>query len=291
MKKNSENLLKTDKTPTPPLKIAAVHDISCVGRCALTAVIPVISSMGLQVIPLPTALLSTQTDGYDNFSFLDLEGETERIISHWKKIGMSFDALYTGFLGNEKQIGTVLDFLDYCKEKNENCKFFVDPVMGDNGKRYKTYTKKMCKSMQKLVKKADVITPNVTEACILLGIPYKDDFSTDEIKNMLSPLQSLGPETVIITGVQSKKGIGAVYLENGKYGSYFSKKAKREYPGSGDVFASIILAEIMNKKPLDSAVKKACEFVYTASVFTEKAKTPLREGLAFEGLLHTLCEK
>ncbi len=291
MKKNSENRTTINRKTTPPPKIAAVHDISCVGRCSLTAVVPVLSNMGMQVVPLPTALLSTQTDGYENFSFLDLSDEAEKIISHWKKIGMSFDAVYTGFLGNEKQIETVLDFFEYCKEKNENCKFFVDPVMGDNGKKYKTYTKKMCKSMRKLVKRADVITPNVTEACILSDIPYKEDLQEDEIKKMLSPLGALGPEITIITGVQNKKGIGAVYLENGKYGSYFSKKAKREYPGSGDVFASIVLAEIMNKKPLDYSVKKACDFVYLSSVFTEKAKTPLREGLAFEGLLQTLCEK
>jgi pyridoxine kinase len=279
---------KISKNSTPPPKIAAVHDISCIGRCAQTALIPILSHMGLQAVPLPSALLSTQTDGFSDFSFLDLSSEMKKIISHWKSIGLSFDAVYSGFLGNEKQIETVNEFFDYCKGKNEKCLLFVDPVMGDNGQKYKTYTEKMCDSMKKLVRRADVITPNVTEACLLLGIPYKDDFGVPEITQMLSPLRALGPKTVIITGVASNDCIGAVYLESEKYGSYFSKRAAREYPGSGDIFASIVLSEIMNAKTLDFAVQKACEFIYISTVFTEKQKTPLREGLAFEGLLHLL---
>lgn len=284
---------RTSKS-TPPLKIAAVHDISCIGRCAQTVIIPVLSAMGVQVCPLPTALLSTHTGGYTGFTFLDLTTEMNSITNHWDKLGTTFDAVYSGFLGSAEQIHSVYDFALKCKNNNPDCIFLADPVMGDDGNKYATYTDEMCRLTKKLVSCADIITPNITEACLLLDIPYKTDFSDNEIRNMLISLSEIGSESVIITGIHRINKVGAAYYskKNSAFGEYFTKSDPNNYPGAGDIFSSIVLASFLQKQTLRNSVAKACDFILHASEYTTSLATPIREGLAIEALLSDLiCDR
>ena len=282
------NFSVNDKLRQPP-KVAAVHDISCIGRCASTVIIPVMSVLGVEVCPLPTALLSTHTGGYAGFTFLDLSDEIEKIYRHWNSLGVAFDAVYSGFLGNERQIETVLEFAKSCKEKNGDCIFLADPVMGDDGRKYATYTDEMCRLMKKLVSSADIITPNLTEACILLDIPYRTDFCKGELERMLDGLLQIGAKNVIITGVHRGEKIGACYKSSdGEYGEYFAVRDEKNYPGTGDIFASIVLSHVLCGKDIACGVKAACDFISAVSKKTTSLGTPVREGLAIEGSLGLL---
>ncbi len=286
----NKNIPHSQQKVVPPPRVAAVHDVSCVGRCAQTVIMPVLSAMGVQVCPLPTALLSTHTGGYTDFTFLDLTDEMTKIIAHFEKLGTVFDSVYSGFLGSAAQINTVLDFAVCCKNKNPDCIFLADPVMGDDGCKYATYTDEMCMLTRKLITMADIITPNLTEACILLDKTYKESFSDDEVGDMLSALCGMGAKNVIITGIHRADKVGAVFMgDNGSLcGEYFAKRDPNNYPGAGDIFSSIILACAHKKMHLYDAVKLACDFVSEASSLTSSFGTPVREGLAFEGLLSEL---
>ena len=180
-------------------KVVAIHDISGLGRCSLTAAIPILSVLGVQPCPFPTAILSCQT-GYSKFSFLDLTEEMINYKNSWDEMGFAFDGICTGFLGSSEQIDIVMEFLD--KFKKENTLAIIDPVMGDGGKIYKTYTEVMCRKMKELVALATVTTPNITEACILSDKEYKNgEFSLGEIEEMAKEICALGPKKVVITGI------------------------------------------------------------------------------------------
>ena len=278
-----------------PPKVAAVHDLSCVGRCALTVVIPILSAQGIQVCPLPTAVLSTHTGGYDNFTFLDLTDEMPKIVKHWESIGERFDAVYSGFLGSAGQIRLVLDFVSYVRRTNPNALFLADPVMGDDGEKYATYTDEMCRLTARLADEADIVTPNLTEVAILLGAPYKENPTDGEIEDMLKKLSHCGKKSVVITGIvpgsSEKNLIGAAYFDRdtGEFGKYFTERVSRSYPGTGEVFTSVLLGKLMGEnKALSEAVRDACEFVHAAVLETSKTETPVRAGVHFEPLLKKL---
>ncbi len=278
--------LKINQTDIIPKKVCAIHDLSCVGRCALTVVIPILSQLGTQVIPMPTALLSSHTGGYTGFSFLELTDEMSKISDHWKSMETTFDSVYSGFLGDEKQIEFVIDFAALCKKKN-NALFFADPVMGDDGIKYQTYTDKMCELTRDIAKEADVITPNLTEACILLGIPYREHFEKNEIKDMMIQLSNGGRTSVVITGVSDVDGtIGARYFdrETGGFGNHFTKKLDASYPGTGDAFSSVVLGALLRGRSLGESVFSAVSYVYSAVELTHRLGTPVREGILLESI-------
>lgn len=179
-------------------KVAAIHDLSGMGRVSLTVVIPILSSMGFQVCPLPTAILSNHTQ-YPHFTFLDLTDEMPRIIAEWKRLEVEFDAIYTGYLGSPRQIQIVSDFIRDFRRKDSLT--VIDPVLGDNGKLYSNFDEAMVAEMQQLITHADVITPNLTELFYLLGRPYKEANTDQELKDYLHCLSEKGPEVVIITSV------------------------------------------------------------------------------------------
>lgn len=179
-------------------KIAAVHDLSGAGRVSLTVVIPILSSMGFQVCPLPTAVLSSHTQ-YPHFSFLDLTDEMPKIISEWKQLGVQFDAIYTGYLGSPRQIQIVSGFIDDFRQSDSLV--MIDPVLGDNGKLYTNFDEQMILEMRHLIRKADVITPNMTELFYLLDKPYKAENTDEELKAYLHEISEHGPGIVIITSV------------------------------------------------------------------------------------------
>ena len=274
----------------PPIA-AAVHDLSGMGRCSLTVIIPVLSAMGVQVCPLPTALLSTHTGGYEGYTFLDLTDEIPKIAAHWDNLGVRFDAVYTGFLGSSRQIMTVRDFA--LRNKRDGALFFADPVMGDDGSVYATYTQDMCAQTAELVRDADFLTPNLTEASLLLKMPYREDYTLSETKDLLAALCGLGPRCVVLTGLRDwddDNRIGAAYLdhETGDFGFTFTERVRVSFPGTGDVFASVLLARLLNGSGLAMACRDAVRFVYQAAAFTQKLGTPAREGLAVEGLWNLL---
>ena len=278
--------LNIKTTPRIPKKVCAIHDLSCVGRCALTVVVPILSGMGAQVIPLPTALLSTHTGGYTNFTFKGLTDEMEGISKHWQSIGTEFDCVYSGFLGDKDQIQFVLDFASYNRKKN-GALFFADPVMGDDGIKYQTYTDEMCNLTKNIAQSADVITPNLTEACILLGIPYRENFSKSELKDMLDELSNGGKTSVVITGVSDGEGrIGARYFDSKSrgYGNHSTEHLKVSYPGTGDAFASVLLGSLLSGRELGEAVFTAVSYVFNAVSLTSKMGTPTREGILLESI-------
>ena len=178
------------------VKVAAIHDLSGIGRCSLSVILPTLSALGIQVCPVPTAILSNHT-GFGTYFFDDYTDKMTAYIENWEKLGLGFDCIYTGFLGSEKQIDIVEDFI----KKSKDSMILVDPVMGDGGKIYSTYTKQMCEKMKKLVSLADVVTPNVTEACILAGEEYKEKFTDDEVRVLAEKIHLLGAKQVVITGI------------------------------------------------------------------------------------------
>lgn len=278
--------LNIKTTKKIPKKVCAIHDMSCIGRCALTVVIPILSGMGTQVIPLPTALLSSHTGGYNDFTFCSLTEEMPKIAGHFKCLGTEFDSVYSGFLGDERQIEFVLDFSAYAKKKN-GALFLADPVMGDDGIKYQTYTDKMCELTRDIAKSADVITPNLTEACLLLGTAYREDFNKNELRDMMDALSQSGKTSVVITGVKDGAGnIGAMYFDKdtGAYGNHFTKHLDVSYPGTGDAFSSVVLGSLLSGRNLGEAVFSAVSYVFTAVSLSHDMGTPVREGILLESI-------
>ena len=264
-------------------KIAAVHDLSGMGRVSLTVVIPILSSMGFQVCPLPTAVLSNHTQ-YPDFSFLDLTDEMPKIIAQWKKLNVQFDAIYTGYLGSPKQIQIVSDFIN--DFRHEDSLIVADPVLGDNGRLYTNFDMEMVKEMRHLIKKADVVTPNMTELFYLLDKPYKADNTDEELKEYLRLLSDKGPQVVIITSVP-------VHDEPHKTSVYAYRKVTcpylpAHYPGTGDTFTSVITGSLMQGDSLPMALDRATQFILQGIRATFGYEYDNREGILLEKVLHNL---
>ena len=207
-------------------RIVSIQDISCLGKCSLTVALPIISAMGVETCVVPTAVLSTHTGGFSGFTFHDLTQEVAPIAAHWKKEGITFDAIYTGYLGSFEQIQLVSDFFD--QFGGENTLIYADPAMADNGVLYTGFTPEFAKEMGKLCGKADVIVPNLTEAAFMLGEEYVgENYDEDYIKGLLQRLTGLGCKTAVLTGVSFEKGkIGAMAYDSatGTYASYFNEE-------------------------------------------------------------------
>lgn len=268
-------------------KIAVVNDFTGFGRCSVAVALPIISAMKIQCCPLPTAILSGQTS-FPGFFFDDYTPHMRDYINHWEKLNLEFDGICTGFLGSKEQIDVVVEFLD--KFKTEKTTVIVDPVMGDYGKLYSTYTQDMCDEMKRLIKYADVMTPNLTEACRLLDIPYPDRvLNATELEAIAKELCSKGPDRVVITGLQNKDSIQNFIYETGKpYNIIDVKKIGEDRSGTGDVFTSIVAANIVKKVDFNTAVRKATDFLCKAIDYTAKIGTPVYDGICFEEYLTEL---
>lgn len=274
-------------------KVAAIHDMSGIGRCSMTVIIPIISALGCQVCPLPTALLSNHSE-YRYFYFFDFTDHMEEYYSYWEKNNAEFDCLYSGFIGSEKQINILSEIIDNMKKHN-NPLIVVDPVMGDHGSVYKTYTDEMIRKMGFLVSKADIITPNLTEAGILLGEKYTGEkISTAALKKYLNRLCEMGPKKSLITGVTTDEGehINACFdRDTGEYWKVAFDYVDARYPGTGDLFTSLFVGYLLNGNKLPEAMEKASIFVSKAVLTTYEAKTPSSEGVLFEKIMKELyCE-
>jgi pyridoxine kinase len=265
------------------------------GRCALTVVIPTLAAMGIQPVPLPTALLSTHTGGFTGFTFLDLTSEMENISSHWKNLGVTFDAVYSGFLGSGAQCGVVSDFIG--KFRSAGTLVLVDPVMGDNGTLYATVTPEITSGMLKLVSSADIITPNVTEANILLGIENSGGelchtLTEAEVADRLIKLSALGPAEVVITGIRMGGDIVTAGLKKGGSPFFCAKqRIDASYPGTGDLFASVLLGRRLEGDTLAEASAAASGFVYDVICGSVDSGQPRRDGVLLEKFLYRLIKK
>lgn len=271
-------------------KVAAVHDLSGMGRVSLTVVIPILSSMGFQVCPLPTAVLSNHTQ-YPSFSFLDLTAEMPKIIAEWKSLNVQFDTIYTGYLGSPEQIQIVSNFIDDFSEQDSLV--VIDPVLGDNGKLYTNFNKTMIEKMQHLVTKADVITPNLTELFYLLNKPFKEENTDEELKTYLRELSNKGPQIVIITSVpvQNEEHKTSVYAYNrlgNKYWKVTCPYLPAHYPGTGDTFTSVITGALMQGDSLPIALDRATQFILQGIRATFGYEYDNREGILLEKVLHNL---
>ncbi|MFO7849253.1 MAG: pyridoxamine kinase [Spirochaetia bacterium] len=277
------------KKPVPVT--AAIHDLSGFGRSSLTIILPVLSSMGVQVCPLPTALLSTHTGGFDNYVFLDLTEHMEEIARHWKNLDVRFDAVYSGFLGSSSQVEIVRGFIDTFRIEGQLV--MVDPVLGDDGETYGPFGEDMVMQMRRLVEKADIITPNYTEASLLLDEPYETEANPELLKEWMKRLSDMGPKIVIITSVQmtERPDISTVVAydrEDGRFWKVVCDYVPVFYPGTGDLFASVLVGALLQGDSLPIAVERAVRFVSMSIRATFGHRTPNREGVLFERVLGSL---
>ena len=278
--------------PVPPKKVLAVHDLSCVGRCSLTVIMPILSCLGIQACPLPTAILSTHLGGFSAVAFSDFSSHIADFSAHWRREGVQFDSIYSGFLASTEQIEIVSQLI--CDFSASRPLVLVDPVMGDEGKLYSVYTGQMQEKIKKLVRQADIITPNYTEACFLLDQPYVSPVSRPELlESWLVKLSELGPRQVVITGVPLPDQQVA-NLSYDRITSHFhhctSNLIPVRYPGTGDIFASVLLGALLRGVNLPDAAERACSFVFSAVARTYAAGSPAREGVLLEPSLKNLLE-
>lgn len=279
------------KKPVP--RIAAIHDLSGFGRSSLTIILPVLSTMGVQVCPLPTAMLSTHTGGFDDYYFLDLTGHMQPIADHWKKLNIEFDAVYSGFLGSSDQVEIVRRFIDDFRLPSEDQLILVDPVMGDDGELYGPITSDMVQEMRRLVEKADIITPNITEAALLLERDYRESVTITEIKQWLADLSEIGPRMVVITSVRTdeKPDISTVVAYDRKDGRFWKVDCDfvpAFYPGTGDLFASVLLGSLLQGDNLPIAIERAVQFVSISIRASFGHQADHRDGVLFERVLGNL---
>ena len=268
-------------------KVAAINDISGFGRCSLTVAIPVISALGVQVCPFPTAVLSAHT-GFEHYSFCDLTPYLENYLKKWQALNLKFNCIYSGFLGSEGQI----DLVQSLVKTQEEALVLIDPVMGDEGRVYKTYTNEMCASMAKLCSKAHIITPNLTEACILLGESYPEkDPQKEKIEKMLKGLNSLGAKGICITGIPKGDKLINAALYGGEIALFENMHIDIDINGSGDLFASLICAYTTKGMPLLKAVEKASLWVTKAIEYTRQQNQNPEHGIMFEPLLASIGDE
>ncbi|MDR0249668.1 MAG: pyridoxamine kinase [Oscillospiraceae bacterium] len=265
-------------------KVAAIHDMSGYGKCSLTVALPVLSVMGAQCCPVAAAYLSASTQ-YPGFTFCDMTSQMRPVLTHWKALGLTFDAIYSGFLGSEEQMDIVL----YAKELFPSAMLVVDPVMGDNGQVYKTYTARMCENMTRLALGADVIVPNLTEAAIILGKPYSEAPADGQSALRWLDALSGGKRRVILTGLRFSEGnIGYGWQDSASRGTAQLPFYGHCYHGTGDIFASVAVGSLLQGDTLARAAERAALFVGKCAEVTFKAGDEPHGGVRFEELLKQL---
>ena len=272
-------------------KILTIQDISCLGKCSLTVALPIISAMGVETVILPTAVLSTHTM-FKNFTVKDLTDQLIPITDHWKAEGVTFDAIYTGYLGSAEEIEIAKRIFD--EFKTEDNLIIIDPVMADNGKLYPAFDMAYAKLNAGLCGKADIIVPNITEACFMTDTEYKESYDEDYIKGMLDKLAELGAKIVVLTGVSLSEGKTGVYGLDTKTGEHFvyqNDRVDAVFHGTGDIFASVTVGALTRGLPLYDAFKLAADYTAdTIRVTLENPKKPWY-GVDFETTIPELVKK
>lgn len=240
-------------------RILTVQDISCVGQCSLTVALPILSACGLETAVLPTAVLSTHTTGFHGYTFRDLTRDMPAICAHWKQEGIAFDAFYTGYLGGSRQIAQVRQLLHTLGKPG--CVRIVDPAMADNGALYPGFDAACVQAMTELCREADILLPNLTEACLLTGTPYDGQMDKERINTLLDGLTALGAGTVVLTGVGDSPDTSGVVLRcNGQTRHYVHRRIDRICHGTGDVFASAFTGALLRGRCAYDAARLAADF-------------------------------
>lgn len=274
-------------------RIATIQDISCFGKCSITVALPVISAMGVECCIVPTTILSTHTAGFTGFTVRDISDELLPIAQHWNKENIKLDTLYTGYLGNEEQIDLTQKFIELTK--NDQTMIFVDPAMADNGKLYPAFDEKFPQKMLELVKIADVVCPNITEACLLLGKEFKNEGEYDEsyIRELVDGFSAFGIKKTVITGVKygdGRHGAVAYDSENGEYKYLWGKNLDCYFHGTGDIFSSVLCGGLTKGMDVYTATQKAVDFTIACIAQTLPDRENHPYGVKFEECLHLLCK-
>ena len=269
-------------------RILTIQDISCVGQCSLTVALPIISACGIETCVLPSAVLSTHTAGFKGYTFRDLTDDMPSIAEHWAKENIKFDAIYTGYLGSTKQIAYVKDIFN--SVSGEKSLKIVDPAMADNGKLYPGFNEEFVEEMKSLCAAADYVVPNITEACFLTGVEYKESYDRDYIDLIIERLSALGCKNIIFTGISYKEGkTGVAIIEGGKYSYYEHDKLPNSCHGTGDIYASAFVGAIVRGKSAYDSAKIAADYTVKCIVATKDEENHWY-GAKFEPVLGELIK-
>lgn len=273
-------------------RVLAIHDVSCFGRCSLTVALPIISATGVECTVIPTAVLSTHTGGFTGYTFRDMTDDIEPIVDHWESLGLGFDAIYTGYLGSVRQIDIVKDVV---RRFGKDAVFIADPAMADNGKMYPLFDMEFAERMGSLCAMADIVVPNITEACFMLGREYKEGPYTPEyILDLMKALAEKGSKKVVLTGVyfeEGKLGASTYDSETSKTSYTFRDVIPGYYHGTGDVYASALVAAVMNGRSLEDAASIAVDFTVGSILRTRASGADIRFGVDFEEGLFDLTKE
>ncbi|MBU3220399.1 pyridoxamine kinase [Clostridium algidicarnis] len=268
-------------------RVLAIHDLSGFGKCSLTVALPVISVAGIECTCMPTAILSTHTGGFTGYTFRDLSEDMYPMAKHWKSLGLEFDAIYIGYLGSSSQAKSVENIISLLKD--DKTLVIIDPVMADNGEYYTGLDEDMCKGFLSMCKFADIITPNFTEATLLLGEKYiEPPYTKEYVEGLLKRLSDLGPSKVVLTGVSFKEGeVGAASYDKAtnEISYAFTKRTPGSYHGTGDLFGSAFVAAIVRGISINKSIKIAVDLVKSSTEITYKRGTPTNYGVDFESRL------
>ena len=275
----------------PVKRVAAVHDLSGFGRTSLTVVIPILSTMGIQVCPLPTAVLSTHTGGFNDYTFVDLTDNMEGVTNHWKSLNIDFDCIYTGFLGSSRQIDIMTHFIKLFKRKEQLV--VIDPVLGDNGELYQSMNDEMVRKMRDFIKYADIITPNFTEAALLLDEPYRKNIDYKALREWIYRLSNERNNTLIITNItytNNKKNTSVIAYnrDDHRFWKISCAYIPAHFPGTGDGFTSVLTGGLLNGDSLPVALDRAVQFITSAIRASYGFTYPEREGVLLERVLDNL---
>ena len=280
---------KPDLENSRDKKILTIQDISCYGQCSITVALPILSACGYETAILPTSILSTHTSGFKDFQYKDMDVELDKFLEHWKREQLAFDAVYTGYLGSIPLVDFTIKAINQCKK--DNALVIIDPAMGDKGKLYPAFNNAYALKMRELIKTADIILPNITEACFMTEIPYQENYNQAYIENLLKELSKYTTAKIILTDVSFKKNTTGVYMYDDGYMQYYKHhKIGNGYHGTGDIFSSTFVASYMKNHDLYLSVKVAADYVYRCINYTQSDKNHWY-GVKFEPLLNGLVNK
>ena len=271
-------------------KVLTIQDISCFGKCSITVALPIISAMGVETVILPTAVLSTHTM-FKDFTVKDLTDQLVPITDHWKKEGLKFDAIYTGYLGSAEEIEIAKKI--FAEFGGDDTMIFIDPVMADNGKLYAAFDENYAKLNAGLCGTADIIVPNITEACFMTDTEYKEVYDEDYVKDLLQKLAGLGSKVVVLTGVSLSEGKTGVYgldTRTGEYFTYQNDRVNVSYHGTGDVFSSVSVGAIARGLSMKDAFRLAADYTARTIQVTEENPENPWYGVDFEATIPELVE-
>lgn len=269
-------------------KIAVINDVTGFGKCGAMVSMPIISAEGMQCCVVPTSIFSNHT-AYESFFMEDYTDRMEDYLAEWKKLDLKFDGILTGFYGSGTQIDIVIRFIE--EFRMEHTRVIVDPIMGDNGVRYATYTDHMCEKMAELVREADIVTPNLTEGCILTGLKYREKWKEETLLEMCKRLHAMGPKQIVVTGIDLGNQIGNYIYTDEESKLLVRSKTGVQRCGTGDVFSAIVAAEVVKGRSFEKSVGAAAEFIGVCIAASDKLGMPVEDGVCFERFLGRLCDK